>query len=107
MPDPDTSALRDRLEKMEAKIDRLERRLKREASQTLVAARTLAERDNSYPDTYDGLVKLMDRRGVPRRLASGAKKPSGSRAQTYVSLTELEAGEELGTQSVQRDGGLM
>lgn len=107
MPDTAADDLQARVDELEAKIDRLERRLKQEASETLVAVRTLAERDNRWPSTYDGLVKLMDRRGVPRRLASGAIKPEGSRAQTYVSLTELEAGEELGTQSVQRDGGLM
>jgi len=107
MADVNEEDLRDRVGQLEEKLSRLERIVQRQAQETLVAVRTLAERDNAFPGTYDGLVKLMKRRGVPKRLSSGAKKPQGSRAQTYVSLTELEAGRELGTQSVKRDAGLL
>lgn len=94
--------LQRRLDEMEKRFERLQQQV---AEQNLMPVRALAERDNQYPSTYDGLIKMMKRRGVPKRLASGAKKPKGSKAQTYVSLTELEAGEELATQSVKRDAG--
>lgn len=100
----DTQDLQARVDRLETTVRRLMQQMR---GQTLVAVRTLVERENEFPGTYDGLIKLMERRGVPKRLASGAKKPSGSRAQTYVSLTELEGGEELATQSVQRDAGLI
>lgn len=98
------SDLRARVDELEHAVRRLRRQVR---SQALVNVRALAKQENRYPDSYSGIIKLMARRGVPRRLASGAKKPDGSKAQTYVSLSELESGEELGTQSVQRDGGLI
>lgn len=104
MPDTAEQDLQARVDRLETTVRRLMQQMQ---GQTLVAVRTLAERENEYPGTYGGLIKLMRRRGVPKRLASGAKKPDGSKAQTYVSLTELEAGEELATQSVQRDAGLI
>lgn len=107
MPDTADTDLQARVDQLEAKLARLERRLDQEAKETLVAVRTLAERDNSFPSSYAGMKKLIERRGVPLRQADGSIKPEGSRAQSYVSLTELEGGEELSAQSVRRDAGLM
>lgn len=104
MPDADTQDLQARVDRLEATVRRLMQQMQR---QTLVAVRTLAERENEYPSTYGGVKKLIERRGVPLRRADGSKKPQGSREQSYVSLTELEAGKELATQSVQRDAGLI
>jgi len=73
---------------LEARVRRLEGLV---AQSVYTPIRAIAERENTYPDTYSGVVRLMERRGIPRRTSTGAKKPSGSRETAYVDLRELRS----------------
>lgn len=79
--------LTSRLDQMERRLTAVEARLQQE---TLRPVRALAEEDNEWPDSYSGLVDLMERRGVPKRTRGGGVKERGSRETTYVSMWDLE-----------------
>ena len=84
MPDTDLHA---KVERLEGRLSAVEERLQQE---TLRPVRQLAEADNRWPDSYSGLVSLMERNGVPKRTRSGRPKQRGSRRTTYVSMWDLE-----------------
>jgi len=79
---------------LEARLGRLERRVghleDRLMQETLRPVRALAEEDNAWPGSYSGLIRLMEREGVPKRTRGGGVKEKGSRRTTYVSLFDLQ-----------------
>lgn len=79
--------LQDEIHHLRQRVKRLERRLRKE---TLCPVRVLAEKENRWPDTYNGIVALMERVGVPKPNYGGREKKKGSRRRTYVSVYELK-----------------
>ena len=84
---PTTDELAARLGDLEDRVSALEDRLMQE---TLRPVRQLAEEDNRWPDSYSGLVDLMEREGVPKRTRGGQVKEKRSRQTTYVSMFDLQ-----------------
>lgn len=84
---PAHEELQDQIHHLRQRVKRLERRLRKE---TLCPVRDLAEEENRWPDTYNGVVALMERVGVPKRNYGGREKKKGSRRRTYVSVYELK-----------------
>jgi hypothetical protein len=82
MPD-----LAQKVDQLEKRLDALESRVRQE---TLHEVRRVAEADNRWPDSYSGMIDLMDRAGVPKRIRSGRIKEEGSRMTTYVSEYDLK-----------------
>jgi hypothetical protein len=76
-----------RMERMDERLSAVEQRLQEEDYRPV---RQLAEADNCWPDSYSGMVDLMDRNGVPKRTRGGATKEKGSRRTTYVSMYDLQ-----------------
>ena len=84
---PTTDELAARLDHLEDRVSALEDRLMQE---TLRPVRALAEEDNAWPDSYSGLIGLMEREGVPKRTRGGQVKEKRSRQTTYVSMFDLQ-----------------
>lgn len=84
---PATEPIAAKVERLEQRLSALEQRVQEE---TLHPVRQLAEADNEWPDSYSGMIDLMDRNGIPRRTHSGRVKEPGSRKTTYVSEYDLE-----------------
>jgi hypothetical protein len=80
-------ALKRRVSRLEDRLSHVEDRLQQE---TLRPVRALAEEKNRWPDSYSGLIDMMEREGVPRRTRGGGRKPRGSRKTTFVSLFDLQ-----------------
>jgi hypothetical protein len=82
MPD-----LADKVHRLEERLTAVEQRL---AQETLRPVRALAEADNQWPDSFNGMRRMMDREGVPARTRSGQIKRGSSTQTVFVSTYDLE-----------------
>lgn len=102
MPETAETDLQARVQTLEAKLARLERRLAGEKEE-LPRLQALADELDVTPRT---VYRKLDKHGIPVRDSHGYPKEEGDRSAAHVSRTEWEARERKDTRSVRAAAGM-